>query len=400
MLKKLKIKFICINMVMVTAMLLVIFGMVISFTRTNLETESVSMMQTIAQSSFKPSRPGDPPEEVLLPYFTVQITPGGEIIANGGDYFDLSDGDFIKEITNKSLSSDDVTGVIKEYNLRFYVSEKPDGVIIIFADISSETATLTNLLSTCAFIGTISFVAFLGISVLLSSWAVKPVAAAWKQQKQFVADASHELKTPLTVIITNSELLQDDSYSDDEKRRFSKSILSTSLQMRGLTENLLDLARVDNGSSKMVFAPVNFSDTVYDAVLPFEPLYFEKNLRLYYRIDKDIVLNGSREHLKQVVDILLDNAMKYSFEDTAVRTELYKKDKYCVLSVKSAGETISKEDLKNIFKRFYRVDKARSMNQSYGLGLSIAESIVSEHKGRIWAESKNGENTFFVQLPL
>ena len=173
-----------------------------------------------------------------------------------------------------------------------------------------------------------------------------------------------------------------------------------SKRMRGLVENLLDLARADNGTSKMVFEKLNFSDLVYESILPFEPVYFENGKNLYYRLDKDINLWGSADYLKQTVDILLDNANKYSFENTAIRVELIKKEKHCVLSVKSEGEHISKENLKNIFKRFYRVDEARTDGESYGLGLSIAESIVKEHKGKIWAESKENDNIFFVQIPI
>ena len=109
---------------------------------------------------------------------------------------------------------------------------------------------------------------------------------------------------------------------------------------------------------------------------------------------------GNEMHLRQVTDILLDNAMKYSSSPAAVRVELKRHGLYCLLSVSNPGEPISAEELKNIFKRFYRMDKVRSMNHSYGLGLSIAESIVKEHKGRIWAESNGGCNTFYVEIPI
>ena len=112
-----------------------------------------------------------------------------------------------------------------------------------------------------------------------------------------------------------------------------------------------------------------------------------------------IEISGSEQHLYQVLDVLLDNALKYGAQNSMVSVDLVSTGKNCVLSVASPGEPISGEDLKNIFKRFYRADKARSMNGSYGLGLSIAESIVEAHKGKIWAESENGYNTFFVQLP-
>ena len=112
------------------------------------------------------------------------------------------------------------------------------------------------------------------------------------------------------------------------------------------------------------------------------------------------VLRGSEQHLYQVMDVLLDNALKYSTPGGTVSVKLTQNGRNCTLSVASPGEPISKEDLKNIFKRFYRADKARAMNGSYGLGLSIAQSIVEAHKGKIWAQSGNGYNTFTVQLPV
>ena len=135
-----------------------------------------------------------------------------------------------------------------------------------------------------------------------------------------------------------------------------------------------------------------------DALLPFEPVYFEKGLTLESNVEENLFVKGSQQHLKQVADILLDNASKYASADSTVRVILRRQGSHCLRSVASAGDAIAKENLKNIFKRFYRMDKARSMNHSYGLGLSIADSIVSKHGGKIWAESADGVNTFFVQL--
>jgi len=387
-------------MTIISAMLFVIFGMIVTTTSANLERESIAFMQIAAKNSFLPGRPGELPEETRIPFFSVKIDKNGIVSADGGSFFDLSDRAMLEEIVNTAFYSDEKTGTIKSYDLRFLKEENPSGTTIVFADISSERATIINLAKTCAVIGIIGFGVFFGISILLARWAIKPVETAWKQQKQFVADASHELKTPLTVILTNAELLQSEDCSETERNRLSDNIYSMSKRMRGLVENLLDLARADNGTSKMVFERINFSDLVYESILPFEPVYFESGKNLYYRLDKDINICGSGDYLKQTVEILLDNANKYSFENTAVRVELIKKEKHCVLSVKSEGEHISKENLKNIFKRFYRVDEARTGGEGYGLGLSIAESIVKEHKGKIWAESRENENTFFVQIPI
>ena len=201
------------------------------------------------------------------------------------------------------------------------------------------------------------------------------------------------------MILTNAELLQASGNDKNSRTQFSESILSMANQMRGLVENLLELARVDNGTVKAAMSHLDLSGLVSDAILPFEPLYFERGLEIQADIEGKIKVNGSEAHLRQVTEILLDNAMKYSLSPAAVQVELKRHGFHCLLSVSNPGEPIPSEELKNIFKRFYRMDKARSMNHSYGLGLSIAESIVKEHKGRIWAESRNGANTFYVELP-
>lgn len=398
MLKKLRLKFVCINMTLVTAMLAVILGMVLYYTGQNLEAQSVQMMQSVAHNRDEPGR-RVPADQVLLPYFTVQVNPGGEVIASGDGYYDISDEETLLAIVRAALDSGEQTGLLEEYSLRFNKSPSRHGENIVFVDISSERATMEDLTKSCAFIGIISFVVFWFISLLLARWAVKPVDQAWEQQRQFVADASHELKTPLTVIMTNAELLQDPEYDEASRQQFSSSILTMSRQMRALVEGLLELARVDNGAVKTSLSEWSLSDLVSDGVLPFEPLYFERGLTLDCQTAPGIWVRGSQSHLRQVLEILLDNAMKYSVPGI-VTVRLQKQGSHCLLTVANPGEPISPENLKNIFKRFYRVDKARTRDGSYGLGLSIAERIVVEHGGRIWAQSAGGVNSFHVQLPV
>ena len=401
MLKRLRIKFICINMLIVTAMLCVIFGMVFHFTRQNLESESLRMMQTIAAEPRRTGRPDRRPGEVRLPYFALEIGRSGELTAeDGGYYYDLSDEEFLHEIIEAVFETREHTGILTEYNLRYQRAATPAAQRIVFVDMSSERNTLNNLTRVCIIVGVISLFAFFLISLFLSQWAIKPVERAWTQQRQFVADASHELKTPLTVILTNAELLREPGMDDGSRAQFSESILCMANQMRGLVEGLLELARVDSGTVKTTAAQLNFSELVSDTLLPFEPLCFERNLKLQWAIEENIKVSGSETHLRQVTEILLDNAVKYSASPACVRVELKRRGHHCLLSVSNPGEPISTEDLKNIFKRFYRMDKVRSMNHSYGLGLSIAEGIVKEHKGRIWAESKGGFNAFYVELPV
>ena len=396
MIKRLRIKFVCINMTIVTAMLCVIFGMVLHFTKDNLENQSIQMMHSITMNPINPGRPNDSSPETKLPFFMLQTGQKNELISTGGTFYDLSDNDFLQELINITTAHDEQTGTIEQYNLRYLSIDTPFGKNIVFADMTSEINTINSLIRNCIIIGSASFVAFLIISLLLAKWAVKPVDTAWTRQKQFVADASHELKTPLTVIMTNAEMLKASDCNASARDKFSSSILTMSHQMRGLVESLLELARIDSGSAKMALAPVDLSAVAYEAVLPFEAVFFEKELTLNTDIDENIQIKANESQMRQLIEIFLDNAQKYSFPDTAVTVSLKQVGKkYCRLSVENIGEPISKEDLKNIFKRFYRVDKARSMNHSYGLGLSIAEGIA-----KIWAESSNGINTFSVQFPI
>jgi len=397
--KRLRLKFICINMAIVTAMLLVIFGMVLHFTQENLTEQSTRTMQSILERDHTQLwRPGEMPGEVQLPFFYVSVSRTGELAAVSGGYYDLSDRAAILKIILLACETDAETGLLKQYNLRFCKENTLFGQSIVFVDISSELATMKSLVRSCVVIGLLSLSAFLLLSFLLSRWATRPVEQAWNQQRQFVADASHELKTPLTVIMTNAELLQSPEHAPEEHAQFANSILTMSRQMRGLVESLLELARVDNGTAKMDFTELDFSELVSDSLLPFEPVYFEKGLTLASDLSEGIRVKGSPAHLKQVLDILLDNGAKYSSPAGTVTVTLRRQGSHCLLAVSSPGEAIGKEDLKNIFKRFYRIDKARSMNHSYGLGLSIADSIVKAHGGKIWAESAGGVNTFCVQL--
>ncbi len=397
MLKKLRSKFVAIMMSFVTIMLVVIFGLIIFFSERSQQLQTEQMMQALAEDPFQQNGPSTD-EDVHLPYFVVQINYRGEIVVISGNSYDLSDEDTILEVTQAVLALDSQSGVLEEYSLRYRKALRPNSGVIIFADISSQNATMSNLVKICLLTGVLSFTVFLFLSIFLSRWAIKPVEKAWEQQRQFIADASHELKTPLTVIMTNAELLQSAGQEPEAQQRFSASILTMSKQMRGLVEGLLELTRVDNGAVKTSFETVDWSTLVSDGVLPFEPLYFEKGLMLRTEISPYILVRGSQQHLRQVLEILLDNAMKYADPQSEVCVTLHRQGSHGLLAVASQGAEIQPEDLKNIFKRFYRVDKARSRDGSYGLGLSIAESIVRDHGGRIWAESAKGVNTFFVQI--
>lgn len=399
MIKCLRIKFVCINMTIVTVMLCVIFGLVLHFTGSSMEKESLEMMHTVAVNPYQQDIPGKHGPGTQLPHFTLQSGPGGEWMVSGSGNYDLTDTAMLSELIR--LSSTQKSGVLKEYGLRFVRVTTPTVQRIVFADMSRETSIMSGLLQTCLLIGAVSFIAFLIISILLAHWAVKPVAVAWEQQRQFVADASHELKTPLTVILSNAQMLSGNGDDPELREKLTASILTVSRQMKDLVAKLLNSAQVDQGISAMEFSTLDFSETVSNAMLPFDSFFYEQEKELDSEVEDDIRVRGSQSHLVQVIDILLDNAQKYSCEHGHTWVSLKRQGtRHCLLTVANEGPSMSDKELKNIFKRFYRADAARERTGSYGLGLSIAESIVKAHKGKIWAESKGGVNTFAVQLPI
>lgn len=449
MIQKLRVRFVSIMMLIVCTMLIIIFGLVVHMTHARIREDGFRMMENAVYapmgtlSDRNPKRKDENKQmNILLPFFRVLIDADGKIVDMDGGYYDLTqEGSeaVLEELVSAATAGTEKIGDLHDYNLRYYRTsakkwfnkKAPDGnpmpetalsdevtpssaaedapsdsssegQIIVFADISSEIATMRNLYRTCVIIGLGSLASFLVISIFFARWAVHPVEEAWAQQRQFVSDASHELKTPLTVILTDAEMLKSPRFDEVHKAQFVDNILTMSNQMRGLVESLLQLARVDNGAiQKMPLQHIDLSGLVSDELLTFEALFFEKGLTLAEDIADGITVHGSAQHLKQVVEILLDNAQKYSNPHGTVRVTLQKSGAHhCLLSVADPGDAISPEDLRKIFQRFYRIDEARAMNHSYGLGLSIAENIVKNHKGRIWAESAEGINTFRVELPM
>lgn len=334
-----------------------------------------------------------------LSSFYVILNSSNEIMSCEDNYTSLSY-DEILDAVDKVIATDSSSGKIKKYKLRYKVKDNTSYKIFSFVDYTTvhEEMSKSIVFAFLLFAGTM--IVFLMISIWLSGYAMKPVAKAWAQQHQFVADASHELKTPLTAILANNNILlsKPDSTISEQKKWIENS-QAEAHHMKDLINNMLFLAKSDDEKVQLLFSEVSLTDIVFDTTLQFEPVAFENGILIDSDIEKAITMQADLTQMRQLVHILIDNACKYAGENGHVYVALKKVSGNIKLEVKNTGNPIPPDDLPHIFERFYRSDKVRTQqNQEggYGLGLAIAKSIVERHKGIINAASTVSDGTKFT----
>ena len=294
----------------------------------------------------------------------------------------------IEEIAKSLLSENRQSRVGNLYFAEFSYSVNNGKMVII--DNENTNSTLLNTLLICIGIFALLELLIFLVSRKITNWIIKPVEESFEKQKQFIADASHELKTPLAVIMASSEALE----SNPNESKWLENIKSESDRMNKLIADLLELAKSEAVDDKSEFALGNLSKTIEKSILTFEGIMFEKGITLDYSIDENIELEMNEYKIKQLVSILIDNAIKHCDENGKITVNL-KNEKDIVLTVSNTGEGIPKGEEAKIFERFYRADEARNRNENrYGLGLAIAKNIALSHNADISASSENGTTTF------
>lgn len=314
----------------------------------------------------------------------------------------------VSKAVEKVLRADSDFGHINAYNLFYHRNNFMNGCRIAFADSTLYFSYIKVILFDGAIFMILASIFLWLIMRFLATMCLKPVEKAWAQQKNFIADASHELKTPLTVILTNNGILQSHkSETVESQLQWVNSTHEEATHMKDLVEKLLLLAKTDNVALKNQFENVNLSDVAMQLALQFEPVAFEKGVFLVTDIDKGIHMNGDIVALRQIIHILLDNAVKYSVLGGDVTLTLKKRRTYSFrrgmgydiyLSAKNMGNPIPDEDIPHIFERFYRSDKARTAGSGYGLGLSICKNLAVLHNGDISVTSDIENGTVFTVI--
>jgi K+-sensing histidine kinase KdpD len=302
--------------------------------------------------------------------------------------------EYASEILNESTKD---SGQI-ELNNEIWAYKKeasPTGTIIAFSNISNEQ----DLLDTTLIRFIIIFALSVGITSLVLSLLTKksiaPVKESYEKQKQFVSDASHELKTPLTVINTNIDILISEDESDNKWLKYIKSEVN---RMSKLTHDLLYLANVSEvGKHNIIKTEINISEKTESIILGLEALIYEKDINLEYNINKDLLVEFNSEQFHQVVLVLLDNAIKYTNKKGSIIIDLKEHNNNSYLTIKNTGKGIPEADLEHIFDRFYKTDKSReNTSNSFGLGLSIAKAICENNSSKLSVSSVENEYTQFV----
>ena len=394
MIRRLRWKVIGLNMGMVCCVLLAVFAAVYGFSRAAITRSAQQQLELALQtgSGYDLSRPG----EEGLPCFVADVYASGTVRVAGNSYYDLTDRDALAEIVTAALTAREDDGVLPDYHLRYLRQTGMLSTRIAFTDSTLEQATLRSLLTGSLLIGLAALAVLFLCSYLLSGTVTRPVGRAWIQQKQFLSDASHELKTPLTVILSSAELLEQSAAP--EQRQYLDNIRAESRRMKRLVEDMLTLSRMERGGGQLPDAEVDLSDLAADAALRFEPVAYEAGHTLSYDIAPGLLVRGDSQRLEQAVAVLLDNAIKYATPGTEIRLDAARQGKNACLWVENAGDPIPADKLSHIFDRFYRADESRTGGDSFGLGLPIAKAIVEAHHGAIRCES-GGVTRFTITIP-
>ena len=319
-------------------------------------------------------------------FFYVKVGSDGKIFDLNLDMmydFSMTDAEtYISAV----LDSERTKGEIECFS--YIVAEKSYGQILVFAERSIEILLLEQLTKTSLWVAGIASLILAVLAAFLSNWIVSPVKTAFDKQRRFISDASHELKTPLTIISANVDVLQNEI---GENTRLCH-IRTQSERMGGLVHDLLTLAKTDEGQKDIVRSEFNLSGLLLNTALEFESRAFEDEKKYSYDIKDGLPYVGDEKQIKQLVSILIDNAFRYSDTNGQIQVSLRADGSHKLISVFNTGVGISDDERNKIFERFYRADESRARETGgYGIGLSIAKAISEAHKGKIAVTGKHGE---------
>ena len=318
-------------------------------------------------------------------YFTVTVDENGEVTDCDLDRIAAVDEETAEEYTQTAQQKNKTTGFQGIY--RYRVTETEDGAKYVFLDCRREISNFRTVLVTTISVSLLGLAAVFVLVVIFSRMVFRPVEESIQKQKRFITDASHELKTPLTIIDANIEVMEMES----GESQWTKSTRKQIQRLSGLVQQLVTLSRLDEEKGLEEKCEFNLSEAVSECVQPYESLAQTREKNLTLNIEEDITYTGDERSIRQLAGILMDNAVKYSSENGNITLTLKRKGKKIFLEVYNDADDLPQGKLDVLFERFYRLDSSRNSGTGgSGIGLSMAKAIVQAHKGKITAENKNG----------
>ena len=306
---------------------------------------------------------------------------------------DLTDSE-IKKLVINNVNKINSKKIESLYTSDYVFMETKEGNLIMVNNTSTKGYLLKELFKSILVFITLETIQVI-ISLNITKRIVKPVNESFIRQKQFIYDASHELKTPIAIISASAEMLE----KNPKEKKWLDNIKTENNRMNKLVISLLDLSKSENIKENEVYTNVNLSKVIKNKALTFESLIYENSLELDVDVVDDIMFNCNEDRIKELLSILMDNAIKHSLPNSQITVKLSKEKNNIYLSVKNKGKEIPISEREKIFERFYRLDKSRNRDDNrYGIGLSIAKNIVINHNGTISVNCKDGYTTFMVNF--
>lgn len=398
MIKKLSKRIFLLIMVSLSTIILGIILLFAILNYTNTISSRVTMMDRFATGqTLRKNIDEKPPEEVNKEKVEISIEGVYNIVVQDSKVIQSSDTaqEKIEEYAIKVSNKKTESGIIGDYIYKVRRTKEGKAHITFMED-KNAVLHIQTMIGFSILLSIVSLVIIYAIAKKASKMIVKPVEETFEKQKQFISDASHELKTPLAVIEANADVLENEV----GKNKWLGYIQTETESMNKLINELLLLAKIENVDDIKEYKTFDVSKEANIIVSMFESMAYEKKVKLSSNIQENVMLNGNKEDIEHIISTLLDNAIKHTEPEKEVLVELTKEKNEIIMQLKNMGEKIPEEEIEKIFERFYRIDKARNRKEKrYGLGLAIAKSTVEKYNGKIEVLHKEGFTIFKVTLP-
>ncbi|MBE6789431.1 MAG: HAMP domain-containing histidine kinase [Ruminococcaceae bacterium] len=412
MIKKLRIKFISAAMLSLFAVLLLIIGAVNVYNYSNIVHSTDNTLSLLEENNGRfPIRQNKPFDEQIMPdnrkpvspelpfqsrFFSILINEKGETFAVDTDHIAAIDESTAVLYAQKAVSRNKQKGFVNNY--RYLIADEGNLRRVIFLDCTKELDTFKSFLFSSCAVSVLGMAAVFALLLVLSGRIIRPVSDSYEKQKRFVTDAGHEIKTPLTIIDADTELLE----MEIGENEWLKDIRSQTQRLGKLTNDLIYLSRMQEEQKRLQAIDFPISDVTAETAASFHSRAITEQKEFLAAIEPMLCYKGDENAIRQLISILLDNALKYSDPNSHIHLSLCREAKGIRLSVFNKASFVLKDDLPNFFDRFYRADPSRnSKTGGHGIGLSIAKAVAEAHKGRIEARALNdGVICITVFLPL